>query len=50
VGNADVPGERMRVKLGSEILELPLSSAPLELAIDDGADPGRVIAAIFQSL
>ena len=50
MGDADGPAERMRVKLRREIVELALGPPPLELAAIDGADAGRIIAAIFEPL
>jgi hypothetical protein len=48
MGDPDRPGERMGGELGGEIVELALGPAALEPAVDDRADAGRVIAAIFE--
>ena len=50
VGNARAPVKRMGSKLSSEVLELALCASPNQLTILDRADPGRVIAAIFEAL
>jgi hypothetical protein len=40
----------MLAKLARQIVELPLGAATLELPVVDRADPGRIIAAIFEPL
>jgi hypothetical protein len=42
--------ERIGLQLAREIVELALGPPPLELAVVDRADAGRVIAAIFEPL
>ena len=48
VRDADLARQRVRGELAREIVELALGAAPFELAVDDRADPGRIIAAIFE--
>ena len=43
-----VPGSGAAVELAREIVELALGAAALEPAVDDRADAGAVIAAIFE--
>ena len=50
VGDAGGAGQRIGRELAREIVELALGPPPLELAIVDGANPGRIIAAIFEPL
>ena len=42
--------ERIVGQFTRQIVELAFGAAPLELAIVDGADPRRVIAAVFEAL
>ena len=48
--DADVTVKRIGVELALQILELALGPPPLELAVLDRADPGAVIAPIFETL
>ncbi len=50
VGDPGRAPQRFSVELTRKIVELALRPPPLELAADDGADAGRVIAAIFEPL
>ena len=43
-------GRRIAGQLGGQVPEFALGAAALELAVMDGADAGRIIAAIFQPL
>ena len=49
MGDPDRSGERPGGELGGEIVELALGPAALERAVQDRADAGRVIAAIFEA-
>src|SRR5207248_2652483 len=42
--------ERMLGKLTRQIVELALGPAPLKIAVVDGTDAGRIVAAIFEAL
>ncbi len=48
VGDADQAGQRFRIQLARQIVELAFGAAAFELAVVDRADAGRVIAAIFE--
>jgi hypothetical protein len=48
MGDPDRSGERTGGELGGEIVELAFGAAALEPAVQDRADPRRIIAAIFE--
>jgi len=50
VGDADQAVERMLLQLALQVLELALGPPALELAVIDGADARRIVAAVFQPL
>ena len=48
VADADRPLHRLVVEPPGEIDELALGPPPLDAAVDQGRDPGRIIAAVFE--
>ena len=50
VRDADIAWKRFAGELGLEIEELAFGAAAIELAVVDGGDAGRIIAAIFEPL
>ena len=50
VADADRPGERRRVELGLEVLELAFGAQPGQPAAFERRHPGRVVAAVFEPL
>ena len=48
MGDADLAGQRLGGELARQIVELALGAAAVEPPVDDGADAGAVIAAIFE--
>ena len=50
VADADRAGERLGGELGLEVLELALGAPPLEPAVLERRDAGRIIAAVFEPL
>ena len=48
VADAGVPGERLGEQPAFEVAQLALGAAALEMAVLDGGDAGRVVAAIFE--
>src|SRR5271165_5166750 len=50
VADADRARERMGCEFGLEILKLALGPPPLQPAVLEGRDAGRVVAAVFESL
>ncbi len=48
VADADRAVHRLAFEPGGEVGELALGAAPLDAAVDQGRDPGRIVAAIFE--
>src|SRR5579863_2553458 len=49
VTDADRALHRLALQPGREICQLALGPPPLDAAVDQGRDPGRIIAAVFQA-
>jgi hypothetical protein len=49
VADADHPVHRLVIEPPREVDELALSSAAIDAPVDQGCDPGRIIAAVFEA-
>ena len=50
VADADRAGQRFAAKTRLEVYELAFGAPALDVAVDQGGDAGRIVAAIFQAL